>query len=175
MLVLGGDCTLEVGIIAGALRRSPSIALVHIDLDADLKVPATGEVPSTGWALPTSSTRMDAWTISRHSGLDGRCSQARTCRCFAPDNITDSEAAIIADARITVETLASVHHSTVAAAERAVEWGSRHDEMWVHVDIDVLSWVHFPIAENSRRRDGLTIDELATVLHLLLTASKWRA
>ena len=43
VLVLGGDCTIELGTVAGALRSGRSVGLVYIDLDADLKVPGTGE------------------------------------------------------------------------------------------------------------------------------------
>jgi len=38
----------------------------------------------------------------------------------------------------------------------------------------VLSWVDFPIAENSRRRDGLALDELTIVLRELVAAPRWR-
>jgi arginase len=32
-LVLGGDCTVELGTVAGALRSNPDVGLVYIDLD----------------------------------------------------------------------------------------------------------------------------------------------
>jgi arginase len=93
---------------------------------------------------------------------------------FAQDNITDSEAAIVAAKRVTVETLDEVHRDPGVAARRAIDWASGHDELWVHVDADVLSWIDFPIAENSRRRDGLTLVELASVLQTLVAAPNWR-
>jgi hypothetical protein len=40
----------ELGTVAGALRASQSVGLVYIDLDADLKVPATGEGAIDWWA-----------------------------------------------------------------------------------------------------------------------------
>jgi arginase len=42
-----------------------------------------------------------------------------------------------------------------------VKWGADFDRLLVHVDADVLSYVDFPIAENVRRCEGLTLDELA--------------
>ena len=174
VLVLGGDCTVELGSMAAALRRDRSIALVYIDLDADLKVPATGEgaIDWMGVAhlLDADGCLDELATLGpRRPMLSGR-----DVLLFAQDNITDSEAAIVATASVTVETLEGVHRDPVAAARRAIQWASGHDEMWVHVDVDVLSWVDFPIAENSRRRDGLTLDELASVLRELVAGPKWR-
>jgi len=39
ILVLGGDCTVELGTVAGATRDSDDVGLVYIDLDADLNTP----------------------------------------------------------------------------------------------------------------------------------------
>src|SRR5687768_11280081 len=43
VLVLGGDCTIELGVVAGALRGTGSVGLVYLDGDADLNVPATSD------------------------------------------------------------------------------------------------------------------------------------
>jgi len=174
VLVLGGDCTVELGSIAGALRRDRSVALVYIDLDADLKVPATGE-GAIDWMGVAHLLDADG-AVDEIAALGPRRPMlaGTDVLLFGQDNITPSEAAIVADAGVAVETLASVHQDPVAAARRSVEWASGHDELWVHVDIDVLSWVDFPIAENSRRRDGLTLDELTLVLRELVAAPRWR-
>jgi arginase len=39
VLVLGGDCTVELGTVAGALLQTQSVGLVYIDLDTDLNTP----------------------------------------------------------------------------------------------------------------------------------------
>jgi arginase len=41
VLVLGGDCTVELGTLAGALRSTNDVGLVYIDLDADLNTPVS--------------------------------------------------------------------------------------------------------------------------------------
>jgi arginase len=43
VLVLGGDCTVELGTVAGALADGSSVGLIYIDLDGDLNTPATGD------------------------------------------------------------------------------------------------------------------------------------
>ncbi|TIW90982.1 MAG: arginase family protein, partial [Mesorhizobium sp.] len=42
-LVLGGDCTVELGTVAGALRDERSVGLVYIDHDVDLNTPETSD------------------------------------------------------------------------------------------------------------------------------------
>jgi arginase len=174
VLVLGGDCTVELGTMAGALRRDRSIALVYIDLDADLKTPTTGE-GAVDWMGVAHLLDADG-CLEELVALGPRRPMltGTDVLLFAQDNITSSEAAIIATAGVTVETLKVVHQDPAAAARRAIDWSAEHDEMWVHVDADVLSWVDFPIAENSRRRDGLALDELAAVLRELVAAPSWR-
>ena len=41
-LVVGGDCTITIGVIAGLRRRHPDVGLVYLDGDADLGVPDSG-------------------------------------------------------------------------------------------------------------------------------------
>jgi arginase len=40
-VVLGGDCTISLGVMAGVLRQYPRAALLYIDGDADLATPQT--------------------------------------------------------------------------------------------------------------------------------------
>jgi arginase family enzyme len=49
VLVLGGDCTVEVGTVAGALVESDSVGLVYVDLDTDLNTPDTTEDGALDW------------------------------------------------------------------------------------------------------------------------------
>jgi arginase len=41
-LVLGGDCTITLGVIAGFRRRHPDVGLLYLDGDADLGTPQAG-------------------------------------------------------------------------------------------------------------------------------------
>lgn len=170
VLVLGGDCTVELGTVAGALGAASSVGLVYVDLDADLKVPATGE-----GALD--------WMGVAHL-LDAEGAEPELCALgprrpmltgadvvlVAQDNITDSEAEIVERHGVGVVTLADVRRDPLAAGGDLVQRVAAHDLWLAHVDIDVLSWVDFPIAENSRRRDGLLLTELEALLGVLLAA-----
>src|ERR1700728_1237869 len=41
-LVVGGDCTITLGVIAGCRRRHPDVGLVYVDGDSDVSVPGDG-------------------------------------------------------------------------------------------------------------------------------------
>src|SRR6266550_7744948 len=40
-LVLGGDCSITLGVVAGLLRRQPDLGLMYFDGDADMTTPET--------------------------------------------------------------------------------------------------------------------------------------
>ena len=57
-LVLGGDCTITLGVVAGLQRRRPNLGVFYFDGDADLATPAT-----------TTSGVLDAMGIAHLLGL----------------------------------------------------------------------------------------------------------
>ena len=56
-----------------------------------------------------------------------------------------------------------------------VQWAEPFDRILVHVDVDVLNYDQFPIAENTRRRAGLSLVSLGTLLNELCALPNWRA
>ena len=175
LLVLGGDCTVELGTVAGAQRDGGSVGLVYIDLDVDLNPPqeSDGALDWTGVAhmlgLPGTATEL-ASLGERRPML-----AASDVFFFGAEAITPREAKTIERLELARVSLAEVKTDPVRAAKRALQWGARFDRLLVHLDVDVLSYVNFPIAENVRREDGLTLDELARSLNVLLSAPNFRA
>ena len=49
LLVLGGDCTVELGTVAGASRGTPDVGLVYIDYDTDMNTPQSVEDGALDW------------------------------------------------------------------------------------------------------------------------------
>jgi arginase len=94
---------------------------------------------------------------------------------LAAENITPAEAETIAELGIPVIGMKEVKCDAASAAARAAAWATRHERLLIHLDLDVLSYIHCPIAENVRRCDGLTLGELSTLLTPLLAAPNWRA
>lgn len=175
VLVLGGDCTVELGTVAGALRHSPSVALAYIDLDVDLNTPETGDgiLDWMGVAhllgVPGAHPEL-ASVAGRRPALP-----PEAVRLIAADNITPPERAVISALALTIEPLAAVTGDLAGAIARTDVWAKDYDHLLVHLDIDVLDYSRFPIAENTDRRGGLEMADLTALLTGLCRLPNWRA
>jgi arginase len=174
VLVLGGDCTVELGTVAGANAAGARIGLVYMDFDADLNTPDTsdGALDWTGVAhlldIPGCEPSLAGLGPTRPMLAPEQLLY------FGVENITPPEAAAIRDHVIEVISREEALRDIEAAAARAAEWAARFDCVLVHFDVDVLSFVDFPIAENVRRCDGLKLEQAAIVLKRLTALPQWR-
>ncbi len=175
VLVLGGDCTVELGTVTGAIQDGARVGLAYVDLDADLNTPETGDgiLDWMGVAhiLDVAGGHRDL------SSLAGRrpMLEPHAVRLFATDNITAAEQSTIARLDLRVESLATVTGDGSAVAERTRVWAAGFDRILVHVDIDVLDFEKFPIAENTDVRGGLEIGQLTSLLTMLCCLPNWTA
>lgn len=175
LLVLGGDCTVELGTVAGVQRRQGSVGLLYIDLDVDLNIP------------DTSDGALDWTGVAHLLGLEGCAPEfcglgskkpmlkPQDVLFFAAGEITQAEADTIAHLNLQVISVQEVKADPLAAAQRAQEWARAFDRLLVHVDADVLEYTAFPVAENVRRAAGLNLDELAQVLSAIVRAPSFTA
>lgn len=168
VLVLGGDCTVELGTVAGATRDGSRVGLVYIDLDTDLNTPQTGDgiLDWMGVAhlldVPGSDERLASLGATRPLLPPGA-----VC-LFAADRSTPEEQWLIDRLDLYREPLSAVLGDPAAAVRRVAAWGEGFDRILVHVDADVLDFTDFPIAENTRTVPGLPFAILETVISGLL-------
>ena len=174
VLVLGGDCTVELGTVAGANAAGGRVGLVYMDFDADLNTPDTsdGALDWTGVAhlldLPGCEPSLARLGPTRPMLLP------QQLLYFGVENITPPEAAAIRDHAIKVISREEALRDIKAAVARAAEWAAHFDCVLIHFDVDVLSFIDFPIAENVRRRDGLKLEQAAFLLKQLTALPQWR-
>lgn len=174
-IVLGGDCTVELGTVAGARAGGADVGVVYVDLDTDLNPPAESD-----GALDWTGVAHLLDVVGAAPELAGLAAgrpmlSPSDVLFFGVDNITEPEARTIDDLAMETMRLAEVKSDPAAAGEKARGWGARFDRLLVHLDVDVLSFVDFPIAENTRRADGLTLEQLTTALRPILASPGWRA
>lgn len=173
VLVLGGDCTVELGTVAGAIRDGSRVGLAYVDLDADLNTPATGDgiLDWMGVAhlldIPGAHPRLGAIGSTRPMLTPP------ALRLFGTHSVSDPEQAVIDRLDLHVETLESVRDDLPAVTGRTREWATQFDRVLVHVDADVLDFDQFPIAENTDSRSGLSLTELGLLLRALCTLPNW--
>jgi arginase len=177
ILVLGGDCTVELGTVAGASIETDDVGLIYIDLDTDLNTPESVEDGALDWMGVAHLLGLEG-TSPILTGLGPRTPMLRPDQVllFADDNSTEFERRIIDDRRIEEVRLAQVVADPATAARGVAEgWGRRFERLLVHVDVDVLDYSDFPLAENTRRNTGLTFSQLVAVLRELVAAPNWVA
>jgi arginase len=147
--VLGGDCTITLGVVAGLLRHQPDLGLIYFDGDADLATPEA-----------THSGIFDSMGVSHLIGngdpelahLGARYPLLPEDRIvlfgFQPYEIEPEESRVL-------ETSALVQYPVTAMDDRPVEFAAeararleeRARAIAVHFDVDVMDSAEIPLAD----------------------------
>jgi arginase len=177
VLVLGGDCTVELGTVTGALRGTQSVGVVYIDLDTDLNTPESTQDGALDWMGVAHMLGVEG-TVAELAALGPRVPMLRPEQVlfFANDNVEPFERQVIEALGIAEVRLAGVVADPAGAAQTVVDgWARQFERLLVHLDVDVLDFVDMPLAENNRRNVGLRFEQLVSALRPLLCAPNWAA
>ena len=172
-LVLGGDCTITLGVVAGAQRREPTAGLLYLDGDADLATPDT-----------TTSGVLDAMGIAHLLGL----ADTELARLgVAVPMLTDERVALIGYDESDPETFAAgvlrgrpglvrfadhqVRADPAGCARAAVTALLRHtSSVVVHFDVDAVDSRDLPLANFPHYGTGVPLQAAAQALGVLCAA-----
>lgn len=165
-LVLGGDCSIVLGSLLGAVRRAPRIGLAYIDAHADFATPQeslTGSAASMCLALAVG--RGDS-PLARLGGKEPLVRGQDVVVIGRRDAGQDSyghtalERSGILDLPGTVRRRSS---RTLAATALERLAAPDVDGFWIHVDADVLDSRVMP-AVDSPEPDGPGFDDLTALV-----------
>lgn len=165
VLVLGGDCTVQLGVVAGAKAATRgSVGLAYLDLDCDLTSPADGNGFADWMGVTHLLDAPDA--DPRLAALDGSppLLTPDTIRLVAADLATEYEAQRLRDLALTRYSSRQVESATSEVVGELAAWADGLDLLSVHVDVDVLDQTAFPIAEEQRDTPGLRLSTLGAVV-----------
>lgn len=169
-LVVGGDCTATVGVVAGSARAGMLPGLLYVDGGPDLYTPETRAVGN-----------LDAMGLAHMLALPGSVPELSTIGPAVPllrpeqvvtygDALSDDdhERRLLADLHIARIPAVDVHGNTRGAADRArARIEAVAPAFVLHVDVDVLAFIDAPLADvpdSGGEPIGLTLDELVTSL-----------
>ena len=166
-LVLGGDCTVGLGTVAGSVPESERVGLVYLDVHGDLNTPDS---------VPDGA--LD-WMGVAH--MLGEPNTARELREFGPrvPLLDDDQIVLLAH-----DTLHSTPHEIEAIERRGLKRVSREDvaadpatsaqaalsalgacdRLAVHFDVDCIDFTDAPLSENTGRNAGLSQDDAFAAL-----------
>jgi arginase len=179
LLVLGGDCSIELGTLAGHLARDESVGLVYLDLHPDLNTPESVVEGTFDWM-----------GMAHALGVDGAAPELVNAGPRMP-LLRDDQVLFLAygpkaarpfELNVMVQRgLAGVPEPVVAAdpeaaAQRVLdEFASRFDRLLVHFDVDVIDFNDAQLSEDALRGDGLTLDAAMRALGVLCGSERLSA
>lgn len=176
VLVLGGDCTVELGTVAGALKYSGSVGLIYFDLDTDMNTPETTNDGALEWMGVAHLLGLPGFRPEIvPTGFEAPMLLPSAVCLFAAGNIKPAEQQAIDRLAIKVVPKALVQAHPQGAIRQVAEWAGNFDVVLVHLDVDVMDFEDFPLAENTRRKVGLPFVDVIATLESLVAIDNVRA
>jgi arginase len=177
-LVLGGDCTITLGVVAGFLRHGDDLGLLYFDGDADLSTPATSR-----------SGILDAMVVAHLlgegapalAGVGPRTPLLAPDRLLLfgfddPDDLGEPQQALLArhaPASWPATRARAVPGGPSAAAAAALaELEARAGTIVVHFDVDVVDSGDLPLANFPHFGQGLSLAEAFACLDTFLASPR---
>ncbi|WP_261300119.1 arginase family protein [Sphingomonas alpina] len=173
-LVIGGDCSILLGCLAGAKRSGPC-ALIHVDGHADFYHPGNYDV-----ARPGSAAGMDlALATGRGEALLSRWGEPAMPLVDDLQVVQIGEReSEVADYSFPDFRTSSIHKMTIESFLRdgparagAQALARSTGRVWLHVDVDVLDQSIMP-AVDSPGTPGMTFDQLSGLIRTLLVSGR---
>jgi arginase len=176
IVVLGGDCTVGVGTVAGLRQRVERLGLVYLDRHADLNVPDSAVDGALDWMG-------SAHLLDIAGAVDGLAALAGERPMLSSEQIsflglgqqTDFEVGVISDRGLPVVDVQSAASDPLRSARAALSPLSACDALAVHFDVDLVDFLDAPLAENTDRGIAPSLAACAEMLGELLTDARVRA
>jgi arginase len=179
-LVIGGDCTITLGVIAGFQRQHPDVGLVYVDGDADLGTPARG---GSGIFDSMGVAHLLGQGAPELAGLggtepDGEKSGAGPGSLLAPARLalvggdpreTDDEGRrFLAESGVSFQEGPALIADPVGVAERALAAVvAASGPIVVHFDVDTVDSGDLPLANFPHYNSGVRLEHAVACLRTL--------
>jgi arginase len=164
-LVIGGDCTITLGVVGAFVRRHPDVGLIYLDGDIDVSTPdstTSGILDTMGMAhlLGVGAPEL-AGAGPRQPLLSGDHVVA-----FGHDEIESSaeQRAWLAGQGVASFPTQGITDAREQADRACQEIASRADPVLVHFDVDVIDSTDFPLADFPHFNEGLSYEDAITAL-----------
>jgi arginase len=171
-LVLGGDCTVGVGTVAGTVRAGAEPRLVYLDLHPDLNTPASVPDGALDWTGVAHMLGIEGADDSLAGAGPRRPLLANDDVVFlgaGPEQSTAHERATIEARGLRPIAVDEVRADPTAAGRQALERATADGRRFlVHFDVDVIDFSDVPLSENTGRGVGLSFETAFQALDVLL-------
>jgi arginase len=178
LLVLGGNCTVALGVVA-ALRRvsADPVGVLYVDRNYDINTPETTSDGALDWMGM-------AHALSLPGSLDVLVDVLGFRPLLQPDQVawlgiddrfaTEWERAEARRLGLQVISSSALAHDPVSSAVESLTH-LPNGPLAVHLDVDVLDFTDAPLAENTDgRNSGPTLDQAANALRMAAQDARFR-
>ena len=172
-LIVGGDCTVELGTVSGWQRQRTATSLLYFDPHPDLNTPEAVVDGAFDW-MGVAHLLAEPGAQRELVDLGGRVPALASSDVllfgYSPARASVAERDAIARRDLRVIEQADVASSPADAAARALAWVEEHGPFLLHFDVDSIDFADLPLAENTDRNVGLSFDAVASALDTLVAS-----
>jgi arginase len=178
-LVLGGDCTVGVGTVAGSVAAGGETGVVYLDMHADLNVPESVPDGALDWMGVAHMLAVDgSLPALRDAGPRTPLLDPASIAVLGHEHgqATAWERETIGRLGVTcvsAQALRADPASAAAAAVAALPGGCTR--ILVHFDVDVVDFVDAPLSENTGRNIGVPLAAALAALREVMADSRTQA
>jgi arginase len=168
-LVLGGDCTVGIGTVAGIQQAIGPVALAYFDLHSDLNTPASASDGALDWMALGHMLAVEGAepTLTAAAGNAPLLDPGQVV-LFAHAHSTRFERGQIERLGLARVALEEVRGDPEGAASQALQLlANRSDHYAIHLDVDVVDFTDAPLSEHPSRNTGLKLDQMLRALRVL--------
>jgi arginase len=175
-LVLGGDCTIELGTIAGHLAGSDDIGLVYFDVHPDLNTPDSVRPGALDWmgmahALAVEGATPELVEVGPRTPL--LADDQVLFFAYGPEQARPFELEVMEERGLERVSVDEVAADPGGAAGRVISgFASRFERLLVHFDVDTIDFNDAPLSENTGRGEGLAFDTAMRALEVLCESER---
>jgi len=176
LLVIGGDCTIELGVLSGALRHVEDVGLLYFDANTDLNIPASVTGGFLDW-MGMAHILGEVGAVEELSHLGPRFPLLSDDKvlffAYVPGEQTAWEEAVFLRRSLHGYVADDIVGRARDAAVEAVAYMEQHAERFlVHFDVDVIDFLDFPIADFPQPNAVFTFQEAMACLEVFVSSPK---
>ncbi len=168
-LVVGGDCTITLGVIAGFRRRHADVGLVYVDGDADLGTPGPG---GSGIFDSMGVAHLLGRGAPELAGLAGQPPLLEPSRLALvggdPRETDDAGRRLLAELGVSFQEAPDLIADPAVAAQRALAAiDATTGPVVVHFDVDVIDSGDLPLGNFPHYDSGVRLEHAVNCLRVL--------
>lgn len=170
LLVIGGDCTVGIGTVAGAQQSRERLGLIYFDLHSDLNTPESAADGALDWMALGHMLGIEGTerTLATAGGRFPLIDEEQVVLFgHDPRQSTRFERREIERLGLARIGLDEVRLDPEGAAHRALQYLDPFDQYLIHLDVDVVDFTDAPLSEHPSRNMGMKLDEMLAAVSVL--------